>query len=179
MKNIFFAVMSIAAISASPALAQNAGDFSGVKATAITGYDNIDVNTAGVDNPDGLLYGLSLGYDLQSSNIVYGVELEATESTSKISNAAVRIDAGRDLYAGVRLGFVAGNNALVYVKGGYTNARVSSPGNGGDNGDGYRIGGGVDYKLSDKLYVRGEYRYSDYEYDIERHQALLGLGVNF
>jgi outer membrane immunogenic protein len=179
MKNVTIALAIAASALASPAMAQESGDFSGVKATAIAGYDNIDLGIAGLDNVDGFLYGAALGYDIQSGNVVYGAELEATESTGKISNAAGRIDAGRDLYAGARLGYVVGDAAMLYAKAGYTNARVSSPGAGGENGDGVRVGAGVEYKLSEKMFARGEYRYSNYEGGVSRNQGLVSLGVKF
>ena len=179
MRNVTIAVAIAASVLASPAMAQQAGDFSGVKATAIAGYDNIDLDIAGVDNVDGFLYGAALGYDYQSGNIVYGAELEATESTGKISNAAGRIEVGRDLYAGARLGYVLGDSTLLYTKAGYTNARSSSPGLGGANGDGVRVGGGIEFKLSEQVFARGEYRYSNYEDGVSRNQGLIGLGVKF
>ncbi len=179
MKNVTIAVAIAASVLASPAMAQENGDFSGVKATAIAGYDNIDVGIDGVDNVEGFLYGGTLGYDIQSGNVVYGAELEATESTGRISTTGGRIEAGRDLYAGGRLGFVVGDSALLYAKAGYTNARVSYPGLGGDNGDGVRVGAGVEYKLSDKMFARGEYRYSNYEAGVSRNQGLVSLGMKF
>lgn len=179
MKNVTIAVAIAASVLASPAMAQQTGDFSGAKATAIAGYDNIDLDIPGVDNVDGFLYGGSLGYDMQSGNVVYGAEVEATESTGNISNAGGRLEAGRDLYAGGRLGYVLGDSTMLYAKAGYTNARVSSPGIGGTNGDGVRVGGGVEFKLSENTFARGEYRYSDYEDGITRNQGLVSLGVKF
>ncbi|ASK87363.1 outer membrane protein [Sphingorhabdus sp. SMR4y] len=179
MKNVTIAAAIAASVLASPVLAQEKGDFSGVKATAIAGYDNIDLDIAGIDNVDGFLYGATLGYDMQSGNIVYGLELEATESTGNISDATGRIEAGRDLYAGGRLGVVVGDTALLYAKAGYTNARVSSPGLGGDNGDGVRVGAGIEYQLSDNMFARGEYRYSNYEAGVSRNQGLVSLGMKF
>ncbi|MBQ0770393.1 porin family protein [Parasphingorhabdus sp.] len=179
MKNVTIAAAIAACVIAFPAMAQEKDDFSGVKATAIAGYDNIDVGVTGVDNVEGFLYGGTLGYDIQSGNVVYGAELEATESTGKISTTGGRIEAGRDLYAGARLGFVVGDSALIYTKAGYTNARVSSPGIGGENGDGVRVGAGVEYKLSQNMFARGEYRYSNYEGGVSRNQGLVSLGLKF
>lgn len=179
MKNVTIAVAIAVSALASPVMAQQTGDFSGVKATAIAGYDNIDLDIAGVDNVEGFLYGGTLGYDVQSGNFVYGAELEATESTGKISNVAGRIEAGRDLYAGGRLGVVVGDAALLYAKAGYTNARISSPGVGGENGDGVRVGAGVEYKLSENMFARGEYRYSNYEGGVTRNQGIVSLGMKF
>jgi outer membrane immunogenic protein len=179
MKNVTIAAAIAASVLASPAMAQEKGDFSGVKATAIAGYDNIDLDIAGIDNVDGFLYGASLGYDIQSGNVVYGVELEATESTGNTTIAGERVEAGRDLYAGGRLGFVVGDAALLYAKAGYTNARLSSPGLGGDNGDGVRVGAGIEYLLSVNMFARGEYRYSNYEAGVSRNQGLVSLGMKF
>ena len=179
MKNVTIAAAIAASVLASPAMAQQNGDFSGVKATAIAGYDNIDLDIAGIDNVDGFLYGAALGYDMQSGNIVYGVELEATESTGKLSTAVGNIEVGRDLYAGGRLGYVLGDSTLLYAKAGYTNARSSSPGLGGANGDGVRVGAGLEFKLSENTFARGEYRYSNYEDGVSRNQGLIGLGVKF
>lgn len=179
MKNVTIAAAIAVSSLASPVMAQQTGDFSGVKATAIAGYDNIDLDIAGVDNVEGFLYGGTLGYDVQSGNMVYGAEVEATESTGKISDVTGRIEAGRDLYAGGRLGVVVGDSALLYAKAGYTNARISSPGLGGENGDGVRVGAGVEYKLSEKMFARGEYRYSNYEAGVTRNQGLVSLGMKF
>ena len=186
MKKFLFAAAAVAAISSTPAFAQEAGDYSGVKGTAIAGYDNVDFNLTGAgnaDNLDGFLFGASLGWDGQSDNIVYGVEAEITESTGKISGGGTSVSASRDLYAGVRLGFVAGDSALIYAKGGYTNARftASGPGTGGvsGNADGFRAGAGVDFKVSDNVFLRGEYRYSNYEAGVDRHQVVGGLGFAF
>jgi outer membrane immunogenic protein len=179
MKNVTIAAAIAACVLASPAMAQEKGDFSGVKATAIAGYDNIDVGITGVDNVEGFLYGGTLGYDIQSGNVVYGAELEATESTGKISTTGGRIEAGRDLYAGGRLGYVLGGSTLLYAKAGYTNARVSYPGIGGENGDGIRVGAGIEYKLSENMFARGEYRYSNYEQGVSRNQGLVSLGLKF
>jgi outer membrane immunogenic protein len=179
MKNVTIAAAIAASMLASPVLAQEVGDFSGVKGTAIAGYDNIDLDIAGVDNVDGFLYGAALGYDIQSGNFVYGAELEATESTGNISDATGRIEAGRDLYAGARIGYVVGSSALLYAKAGYTNARVSSPGVVSENGDGVRVGAGIEYKLSNNAFLRGEYRYSNYEAGVSRNQVVGGVGFRF
>ena len=179
MNKVTIAVAIAASALASPVLAQNNGDFSGLKGTAIAGYDNIDLDIAGVENVDGFLYGGSIGYDAQSGNIVYGAELEATESTGEISSPAGSVEVGRDLYAGARLGYVVSDSAMLYAKAGYTNARSSSPGLGGANGDGVRVGGGVEFKLSNNVFARGEYRHSNYEDGVSRNQGLVGLGVKF
>ena len=156
MKKIALALVALTA-AATPAFAQDeAAPFNGAHVSAVVGYDILDLNTAGVDNPDGLAYGVNLGYDLQRGNVLFGIEGEVTESTAELK---------------------AGNTAI-YGKAGYTNARIeSSVGN--ENGDGLRVGGGVERKLGQNLFGKVEYRYSNYEADVERHQIVAGLGMRF
>lgn len=49
----------------------------------------------------------------------------------------------------------------------------------GDNLDGFRVGAGYQLGISDKIYGKVEYRYSNYEADFSRHQGMVGLGVKF
>ncbi len=101
----------------------------------------------------------------------------------KETNAAGTLRAERDLYAGGRVSFPLGaDGSNVYLKGGYTNARFSA-----ENGllrakqdlDGYRIGAGAQFALVGKAYVGGEYRFSDYEQDVRRHQIVATVGTRF
>lgn len=179
MKKIALALATLTAAAATPAFAQDeAAPFTGGHITAIVGYDILDLNTSGVDNPNGLTYGAAVGYDIQSGNVLFGIEGEITGSTSKVEVGNVTAaKAGRDLYAGGRLGYVFGRTA-VYGKVGYTNARVDTP-LGDENGDGIRLGAGVEHKFTDKLFLKGEYRYSNYEGDVTRHQIVGGVGVRF
>lgn len=175
---IFAAVAAVSAVSA-PAFAQEAAPFTGARAEAIVGYDKLDTNDAFVGKPDGFLYGLGLGYDMQLGGAVLGIEGEIADSTAKRDLGGFDLDAARDLYIGARAGFVAGDRALVYAKAGYTNARIETEGFGGENGDGVRVGAGVEYKLGGQLFAKGEYRYSNYEAGVERHQVVGGLGIRF
>lgn len=179
MKKFALALVALTA-AATPAFAQDdAATFTGGHVSAVVGYDILDLNTAGVDNPDGVAYGVNLGYDLQRGNAVFGIEGEVAESSAELkAGNTVVASAGRDLYVGGRVGFVAGGNTLVYGKAGYTNARVESSA-GDENGDGFRVGGGVETRFGQNLFGKVEYRYSNYEADVERHQIVAGLGVRF
>lgn len=178
MKKFALALVALTA-AATPAFAQDdASTFTGGHISAVVGYDILDLNTSGVDNPDGVAYGVNLGYDLQRGNALFGIEGEVTESSAELkSGNTVVASAGRDLYVGGRVGFVTGGT-LIYGKAGYTNARVES-GSDGENGDGIRVGGGVERKFGQNLFGKVEYRYSNYEADVERHQIVAGLGVRF
>ncbi|MBY9064068.1 outer membrane beta-barrel protein [Sphingomonas yunnanensis] len=187
---------------ATPALAQN-GDFSGPRLEALAGYDNLrDGGNGDSEGREGFSYGALLGYDIQNGNIVYGIDGEITDATTKsrsynevTAGDRFSVEAGRDLYIGGRLGYVISPAAMIYAKGGYTNARVESryqPNTGADSElvdkadlDGFRLGAGLEYKLTPTAFVKGEYRYSHYgeidgyNIDLDRHQLMAGLGIRF
>lgn len=178
MKNIALALVALSAV-ATPAFAQD-GDatYTGAHVSVIAGYDQLNLNTDGLDNPSGVLYGVNLGYDIQSGSALFGIEAEAAESTAEIKvGNVVAASAGRDLYVGGRIGYVAGET-LVYAKAGYTNARVETVA-GNENGDGLRLGLGAERKFGSNFFGKIEYRYSNYEADVERHQVAAGLGFRF
>ncbi|WP_340264814.1 outer membrane protein [Sphingobium mellinum] len=179
MKTVIFAAAAAVSAISVPAFAQEAAPFTGAHAEVLAGYDKLDTNGGIIGNPDGVLYGLNLGYDFQVGSAVLGVEAEATDASTHRSIAGVDTDAERDLYVGARAGFTVGEQTLLYVKAGYTNARFKTEGFKGDNGDGVRVGAGLEHKLAGNLLVKGEYRYSNYEGDVERHQLLAGLGIRF
>ena len=117
MKNIALALIAASAV-ATPAFAQDDATFTGPSVALIAGYDLVDANTAGVDNPTGITYGVNLGYDFQSGGVLFGIEAEASESTGNVEVANVEVAAvSRDLYAGGRIGFLTGGT-LIYVKAG-------------------------------------------------------------
>ena len=113
------------------------------------------------------------------------------------------MNAGRDIYVGARAGILANPDLLLYVKGGYTNARynVNSSFDGDEyrakiDTDGFRVGAGAEYALNENTYAKLEYRYSNYgeaeldfegdrpdvdlgETDVDRHQVMLGFGYRF
>lgn len=178
MKTVIFAAMTAALALSAPAFAQDGSTFVGPRAEAIVGYDAVKTNGNGAGTPDGLLYGVGLGYDFNLGSLVAGVEAEIADSTTKRTLGNVTVETDRDIYVGGRIGAPIGDMALLYAKAGYTNARIETAGF-GDNGDGVRVGAGIEYKLASNLYVKGEYRYSNYQDDVERHQVVGGLGLRF
>lgn len=199
MRIAIFAASAFAALAtATPAFAQDEGNFSGPRAEVITGWDRVDGPDSG-DASDGVVYGGAVGYDFRLGGAVLGFEGEATGATTREHGTdvltpgdAFRVKAGRDLYVGGRVGFLAGPNAMIYAKGGYSNARVdtryvsgSTVVDDGENLDGWRAGAGVEVKLGGNLYAKGEYRYSHYSdlngtnIDLDRHQVVGGIGIRF
>lgn len=189
-----------AATAATPALAQDRAPFTGLRAEGIIGYDRIsDGSGQDAGSSDGVLYGGQIGYDLQAGNLIVGVEGELSGSTTDtradsliVAGDRLTLDAGRDLYAGARIGAVLSPRAMVYGKVGYTNARLESEYRTGTtvtrdhaNLDGFRLGAGMEYQLTPQFHLKGEYRYSNYseidgyDTDVDRHQVLAGIGVRF
>jgi outer membrane immunogenic protein len=181
-KTILAALAGTAALAATPAFAQDgaAQNFNGPHIEAIAGYDSVN---GGGDSTDGILYGIAGGYDFRINNMVLGIEAEAAESTAGDCAGGVCVDASRDLYIGGRIGAVVSPNVLVYGKVGYTNARVQvTSGNvtDGTNLDGIRAGAGVEWQFRNSpISIRAEYRYSNYEAGLDRHQGVVGLAYRF
>jgi outer membrane immunogenic protein len=170
-----FAASAAALAFATPAMAQDGAPAApaGFRIEALVGWDH-----PGVDgfHANGVLFGVGAGYDLPVGKAVsLGIDAEASDSTAKKDGVSTR----RDLYAGGRVNFAVSPVANVYIKGGYTNARLHLEGLGSGNLDGFRIGAGGQYSIGGKAYVGGEYRYSNYEAGFDRHQVALTLGTRF
>ena len=179
---------------ATPAFAQDQGNLSGFRVEGLVGYDRPSIAD---ENADGVLYGMGVGYDFQSGNTVFGIEAEATDSTGNERVAGValpgdelRVRAGRDLYIGGRAGAVVGGSTLIYAKAGYTNAQVRVDYEDGTAGtindftdrtnlDGVRAGAGAQFAIGTNAYLKTEYRYSNYEDGVDRHQVVGGFGFRF
>lgn len=191
MRTIISAALVSMIALAAPAVAQERAPFTGPRAEAVVGFDRIQ---AGGGHEDGVSYGGQVGYDFQSGFGLIGIEGEATGSTTdacdgagSVANPNLCVKAGRDLYAGARIGTVIGETTLLYAKAGYTNARVrltSTDGTttttlAGRNLDGVRVGAGLEHKFGQNFYGKAEYRYSNYQDGVSRHGVLAGVGVRF
>jgi outer membrane immunogenic protein len=206
MRTIFTAAL-LASAFATPALAQERAPFTGPHIEVTGGWDRLAGQDGNGGHKDGFVYGVGAGFDAQVGGVILGIEGEATDSTNKIrarnvlvAGDSTRVSAGRDLYVGARLGYAVAPATLLYVKGGYTNARFGQryddgTGNfasGHANADGYRLGAGVEQKFNvfgPGGFVKAEYRYSNYknlnignsniDTDFDRHQVVGSVGVRF
>jgi outer membrane immunogenic protein len=184
----------VSGLFAAPAFAQDTPSNSGFRLEAIGGYDRAHING---EHANGVTYGVGAGYDVQAGRALFGIEGEATTSSADrcvdgIVIAGDRTCAGlrRDLYVGGRVGALVGPRTLIYAKAGYTNARGRVDYDDGTssttldftdhrNLDGIRAGGGVQFGLGEHAYLRTEYRYSNYEAGVDRHQVVGALGYRF
>lgn len=177
---------------ATPALAQDRAPFTGLRVEGLAGWDRVQ-GSGGHD--DAFTYGAGVGYDVQMGGALVGVDAEASDSKNKACDGGTRtvgdprlcLKAARDLYAGARIGTVIGGRTLLYAKAGYTNFRSKFTSDDGTSEttlskgdlDGIRVGAGAEYSLAPNMFVKAEYRYSNYEQGVERHQVLGGVGVRF
>ena len=185
MRKTIIALSLASGLAASPAFAQEKAPFEGVRVEGLAGYD------------EGFVYGGAVGYDLRAGGVVIGIEGEATDSTAEdcLDSALLPGDRlcalqGRDLFGGLRIGVPIGDKALIYAKGGYTNTRLiidyddgTAGGLGdsrvGDNFSGARVAGGIEFSLGGRAYIKGEYRYSNYEDGLDKHDGVAGIGIRF
>lgn len=204
MRKLMLAALatSAALAAAAPAAAQTTSGqpFTGFRVEGLIGYDSLN-DRQGQDSSssDGVLYGAGIGYDIPAGPVILGAEGEISGSSSDTRSNGIRVPgdefrlgAGRDLYAGARVGYAISPVALGYVKAGYTNAkfdaRYTTAGvttvNSQEVG-GYRLGAGLEYAISPNTFVKGEYRYSHYDeldgvgINPNRHQLMAGLGLRF
>lgn len=203
-----------------PAHAQEDRGFSGPWVAGVGGYDknqagdttDDDLDEDNDQSAEGVVWGGAVGYDMDLGTMVVGAEAELTESTADTRSldgdpetfGLGSVEAGRDIYVGVRAGFKATPNTLVYAKGGYTNARYNFLGTNGQiedeqriDTDGWRVGAGVEQKIGANAFAKIEYRYSNYseaevdfepegipdtdpfDVDLDRHQVMAGVGWRF
>jgi outer membrane immunogenic protein len=188
MKTYLYALASVAVLAAAAAPASAEG----FRAEIHGGWDHIRGDG---DGESGIVYGIGAGYDFDiGKKAELGIDLSADLSTIEecrtsvvLANDRACLDAGRDLAAALRLGYKVSPNGTVYALAGYTNARFhfdyTTPAGvrtrDGRNLDGFRLGAGYQHMFGEKVYGKVEYRYSNYENDVSRHQALLGVGVKF
>jgi outer membrane immunogenic protein len=179
------ALVSMTAV-ASPCAAE------GFRAEVHGGWDRVDAEDVG---DSGVVYGIGLGYDMAIGERAFvGADFSLDDSSQKeceagalVNNDELCIRAGRDIAAGVRGGTRIGERGKLYALAGYTNARFrtsyTTPAGvttrDGANLDGLRVGAGYQHGFAGGAYGKVEYRYSNYEAGIERHQVLFGVGFEF
>jgi outer membrane immunogenic protein len=202
--------------------------FEGPRIEALFGYDQARLEIPATDvtgelegNAEDIFYGAAIGYDFQSGMFMFGAEAEIAGSGLSYEESAedvalggalvsgtARIDSATEYYAGARVGFVGGRSML-YFKAGYAMSGIDFDADGTVDGvpesfdgdidlDGLRLGVGYEYKVTDFVYLKAEYRYTDFSgadaealgesaefgdifevVNLERHQGVVGVGVRF
>ena len=191
----------------SVAHAQETGamSFNGPRAEVHVGWDHVGVKTAaGEGSENGVAYGVEVGYDylVPGSSVTFGVlaafDLSNIEQCDTVGAIRSCAEAKRDIELGGRVGGPILDNALVYVKLAYVNGKgalsvrdslvPTNSVSGSDTGSGVRVGAGVEAALSQNVYAKVEYRWTEYgtyrfdaanQVSIDRHQVVGGVGFRF
>ena len=191
MKKIALLAVPFAAAVSSPALAQEttAGGF---RLEAMVGYDvlraEFDEDESTRDT-GGVVGGAAVGFDFPfGPALSVGADAELTLATTDEETELGEVKAKRDLYVGGRITGNISENVALYAKAGYTNLRVRLQTEDDEdeefdlagNLDGVRGAVGVQFRSAeDRSYYGFEYRYSNYEADVIRHQGMVVVGYRF
>jgi outer membrane immunogenic protein len=135
------------------------GDWGGAYVGAQLGYGDVDSNGAGLDG-DGAIGGVHAGYRFDYGQFVAGVELDYD-----VANIDLGTGAGDTLDSVARLKLMAGadlGRTLVYGTAGAAYAEATV-GGATLNDNGYFVGLGADYALSDQWSVGGEYLFHKFD----------------
>jgi outer membrane immunogenic protein len=151
-----------------------------------------DCNFNAAPNATGVLGGLQIGYNFQTANFVYGVELDYGLSSAKKSSSGTNptfsysyaADTGIKSMATarLRLGYAFSNDMMIYATGGLALAdvrdsflHIRSIGGAYSWSDtkwraGYAVGGGLEYMFARNWSVKGEGLY--YDLGKKKHESL-------
>jgi outer membrane immunogenic protein len=170
-----------------------------VDSVAILSGSGLGTVTSDGSKASGATIGISLAYDAQVfDNFVVGAELAGNYSTKSnsqqllVSSAPTTpitadYDPRMTYEVTARMGVLATPNLLLYARGGYVNSKlkatISTPGgapiNVAGNNNGWLVGAGAEYALSDKFSTRLEVRHMDFQGPVSRNQVQLGFGYHF
>ena len=142
-----------------------------------------------------LAFGGALGFDGQFDKFVVGPEVSYWRSrdenvTAGVAGGQVRHKSFNEIGAGIRAGYLVTPQVLLYGIGGYVNdeqrkAFISPAANGAGSyynhvtTDGYQLGVGGEYSLTDLFYVGAGYRYAKYDDHTRRDRLFLSAGIRF
>lgn len=143
---------------------------------------------------DGFIGGGFAGFNIQSNDFVAGVEADVGYNGVKGDDFGLESKGGVDGSLRARLGYAVGENVLLYATGGGALRSVGlSDGVGSDRNTalGWTVGAGADIKLTQQVFGRVEYRYTDYgrdtyslpsgDYDLKSkdNRIMFGVGMKF
>ena len=174
LRIITLALAGTAALAGTPAAAEAPR----LRATVLGGLERTD-SAPGTGAVDGVYYGVQLGADWDLGGLLVGVEGEVGDSTASAAITGNRARQGLFGNAAVRVAVPFTDHLRGFVRGGYAYHQIDYSTGPAFKGSGYTLGGGGEVDLSEHLFLRGEYRYSNYGSTVRGQQFLLGAGVKF
>lgn len=198
-------VASLAAVTASQAVsAQDTDDlFTGPSVGVQGGYERQKIDETVLSGADavtldakenGTIYGGYVGYDLQVSQFVVGVEAGFTPNGRSLTGdtangGSAELNPKWSANASVRGGVVLADRALFYGRIGYNRTRytINSFANGSttatasenENRDGLMFGGGAEFAVHENAALRVEYRRNNLGGTLRSNQILAGATLRF
>ena len=142
---------------------------------------------------NGFTLGKFFGYNFMYDSFLIGAEGDITYNWNDNHYRALgqKNDVGTDWGGSLRgrLGY-AFDHTVVYATGGWaaTRAFIDSPTGDGDHTfNGWTVGAGVDWAVWENVFVRGEYRFTNFgndkingvKVDLDQNQALIGVAYKF
>jgi outer membrane immunogenic protein len=200
---IFNSVVLATALAAPFASAASAAPFDGPYVGAQVGWQSEKMRdvkssfgTVPVDDKvNSVTGGLFAGYDKTvNGKFVIGAEAgldfaSDDENQATVAGTNYSVDPKYSIDLTARAGYLANPQTLLYVRGGYANARVrttltnaASILSDSDNQDGWIAGAGVERQLTQNVSARLEYRYSklsESDGKDQRNRVLAGLSYRF
>lgn len=199
---LIFLSATTATFAADPAADYDGGsqayEWSGLYAGASAGYawQKGRLYSAGTSTSvdfDGARLSVFGGYNFElAPSFIMGIEGEIGHDWSDYTTAAGGGELGTFGSVRARLGFAA-NRALFYVAGGYAFAEGKETVGGvtaSATPDGWTLGAGVDFAMTEKMFLRAEYRHNDlktglnafgssWTNTLKQDVVNIGLGVKF
>lgn len=171
-----------------------AGAYAGVQGGYDWGRSDSDLPGVGRRDQEGWVGGAFAGVQGQNGSIVYGVEGDVGYNGSDGSANGLTTEGGAEGSLRARLGYAVNDRVLLYGTGGGAAASLkASDATSSERNTmlGYTVGAGAEAKVTEKVFVRGEYRFTDYGretfnldsgsqgVDAQSNKVQLGLGIKF
>jgi outer membrane immunogenic protein len=178
-----------------PPLNTWSGPYAGVSLGYAFGGETQDETFDNTIDTDGVVVGGFAGYNWQAGSVVVGPEVDLGYNFSEGSNAGTTSESGWEGSLRGRLGYVVTPEILLYVTAGGAAKQLDLSAGGGSDSNtmlGWTAGAGADMMVTDNVFGRVEYRYTDFgsdsfatglplssEADDRDHRVTFGLGMKF
>ena len=170
------------------------GPYAGVSVGYGFAGETEDETFATTVDTDGFLLGAFAGYNYQVGNIVAGAEADIGYSWAEGTDLGLTSESGVEGSLRARLGYVVSPNILLYATAGGAAKDLEISGGGVSDSNtmiGWTAGAGADMMVTEQIFGRVEYRYTDFGSDTfstslgdadisdKDHRVTVGLGMKF
>lgn len=141
------------------------GPYAGVSVGYGFAGETEDETFATTVDTDGFLLGAFAGYNYQVGNIVAGAEADIGYSWAEGTDLGLTSESGVEGSLRARLGYVVSPNILLYATAGGAAKDLEISGGGVSDSNtmiGWTAGAGADMMVTEQIFGRVEYRYTDF-----------------